>query len=99
MKSKNNLQQIHQIMGRKWNILIIGTLSGNKMRFKDLKTEISDISDRVLSQRLLEMERMNIIKRYVYTGMPVKIEYGLTIKGQALEKIFSELITWEKTYF
>ena len=69
------------------------------MRFKDLKTEISGISDRVLSQRLLEMERMNIIKRYVYTGMPVKIEYGLTIKGQALEKIFSELITWEKTYF
>ena len=99
MKSKNNLQQIHQIMGRKWNILIIGTSSGNKMRFKDLKTEISGISDRVLSQRLLEMERMNIIKRYVYTGMPVKIEYGLTIKGQALEKIFSELITWEKTYF
>ena len=86
-------------MGRKWNILIIGTLAGNKMRFKDLKTEISGISDRVLSQRLLEMERMNIIKRYVYTGMPVKIEYGLTIKGQALEKIFSELITWEKTYF
>ena len=69
------------------------------MRFKDLKTEISNISDRVLSQRLLEMERMNIIKRYVYTGIPIKIEYGLTIKGQDLEKIFSELIEWEKTYF
>ena len=56
------------------------------------------ISDKVLSQRLAKMEREKILKRYVYMGIPIRIEYGLTLKGRNLKRTMDELSVWSNAY-
>lgn len=93
MKIKYN-----KIFEKKWVILIIKTLLQKDKNFSSIKREISGISDKVLSQRLMEMEKADILKRYVYTGIPVRVEYGLTMKGRDLRKVIYELSLWMDAY-
>ena len=93
MKIKNS-----NIFEKKWVILIIKALLEKDKNFSTMRREISGISDKVLSQRLLEMEKAEILKRYVYTGIPVRVEYGLTGKGRNLKKVVSELTLWSNAY-
>ena len=93
MKIKNS-----NIFEKKWVILIIKALLEKDKNFSTMRREISGISDKVLSQRLLEMEKAEILKRYVYTGIPVREEYGMTGKGRNLKKVVSELTLWSNAY-
>ena len=91
MKTTEKVKEIHEIVGKKWNIIIIYELSKEKMRFKDLKEAIPEISYRLLSNRLQNLVHEKIIKRTVYALTKVRIEYELTEKGRNILKIFSEL--------
>ncbi|GFZ26686.1 winged helix-turn-helix transcriptional regulator [Lactobacillus corticis] len=83
-----------QIIGKKWNGLIISSLCDTHyMRFKELAKCISACSDRVLVARLRELEDEGIVKREVdqETGI---ISYGLTPKGADLKPVFDQVHTW-----
>ena len=64
------------------------------MRFTDIRRNIPELSDRVLAERLRELERLQLVKRNVYTRIPVKVEYELTKKGKELEKSMREIEIW-----
>ncbi|CAM3173287.1 transcriptional regulator, HxlR family [Lactobacillus bombicola] len=82
------------IIGKKWNGLIISSLcDGEYMRFKDLASCVEACSDRVLVERLKELERENIIKRLVDEKTKI-ISYSLTKKGEELRPVFDQIHGW-----
>ena len=88
------IQKAFEILGKKWSGLVLYTLLEDPMRFTDIRRNIPELSDRVLAERLKELERLQLVKRNVYTRIPVKVEYELTRKGQELEKSMREIEIW-----
>ena len=70
------------ILSRPWNGLIMATLEGNgTLRFSELRERLEAMGDRMLSERLKELEASGLIQRRVSAGPPVKVEYELTELG------------------
>ena len=88
------IQKAFEILGKKWSGLVLYTLLEDPMRFTDIRRNIPELSDRVLAERLKELERLQLVKRNVYTRIPVKVEYELTRKGKELEKSMREIEIW-----
>jgi DNA-binding HxlR family transcriptional regulator len=86
------------IIGKKWTGLIIRVLMGGPKRFKDIKSQIPEMSDRMLTERMKELESVGIVKRHVYPETPVRIEYALTEKGSSLKTIITEIQTWSEQW-
>ncbi|MFD2117674.1 winged helix-turn-helix transcriptional regulator [Paenibacillus yanchengensis] len=82
------------ILGKKWTGRIIRVLLGGPKRFKDIKEQIPEMSDKMLTDRMKELECQGIVKRQVYPEMPVRIEYELTEKGNALEPVIESIQEW-----
>lgn len=81
-------------IGGKWKLRIIIALSSGNIRFNDLQRLVTGISARVLSNELKELEMNGFVKRNVYTGYPVVVEYELTPYSQTLEKVLHSLSEW-----
>lgn len=82
------------LLGKRWTGLMIRILMGGKRRFTEFKQQMPEISDRLLSERLKELETQEIVTRHVYNTKPVLIEYELTGKGLALEPIVEAIQNW-----
>ncbi|MCP3741692.1 winged helix-turn-helix transcriptional regulator [Rossellomorea sp. BNER] len=87
-----------ELLGKRWMGIIIKVLFTGPYRFKELNDLIPNISQKMLSERLKELENIGIIKRYVYPETPVRIQYGLTEKGIALEGVLAEVQDWAKEW-
>ncbi len=87
-------EQAIQLLGKRWTGLILDTLMSGPRRFCELTSTVEGLSDRVLSDRLREMESAGIIERVVYPQIPVRVEYRLTEKGQALKPVVDTIHTW-----
>lgn len=85
------------MLSQRWTGLVIYQLLAGPMRFCTLEASIG-ISGRVLSERLKDLENLGIVKREVFPETPVRIEYSLTEKGLALEKIIKEIENWSQTW-
>lgn len=83
-----------EILGKKWTGLIIRVLLGGPRRFKDIKEQIPDMSDRILTERIKELGSESILVRRVYPETPVRIEYELTEKGKKLENVIEAIQNW-----
>ena len=83
-----------ELIGRRWNGAIVRALLTGITRFGDLRKTIPDLSDKMLSERLKELEYTGIVERVVIPATPVRIEYRLTPKGRALAGIVQAVITW-----
>ncbi|ALC81318.1 MULTISPECIES: winged helix-turn-helix transcriptional regulator [Bacillus] len=82
------------LLGKRWNGMIIHVLLHGPKRFKDLNEMIPHISQKMLAERLKELEQEGIIKRDVLPETPVKVIYHLTEKGEELKPVLSEIATW-----
>ncbi len=82
-----------QILGKRWTALIVRTLLPSPRRFSDM-TSIIGVSDRLLSERLKELEAYGLVKRRVYPDTPVRIEYALTDKGRELDGVVEAIQLW-----
>jgi len=82
------------VLNGKWKLPIIATLTYGKKRFKELEKEIPNITPRMLSKELRELEMKGIVTRSVYPTVPVKVEYELTASGQSLNTVLEPMITW-----
>lgn len=90
----NHFINAFSIIGKKWNGLIISSLCDTQeMRFKDLARCISKCSDRVLVERLKELEHLDIVKRTVNNETGI-ISYTLTSKGSELKPVFDSVHNW-----
>jgi DNA-binding HxlR family transcriptional regulator len=82
------------ILGRKWTGLILRSLMGGPRRFTEMAAYVPGLSDRLLSQRLHELEEAGIVARRVYSERPVQVEYSLTSQGQALREVVEAVQRW-----
>ena len=87
-------QHAVELIGRRWSGAIIRALLAGSVRFGDILQRIPNLSDRLLSERLRELEAEGILSRTVYPEVPVRIEYTLTEKGLQLEAIVSAIDAW-----
>jgi DNA-binding HxlR family transcriptional regulator len=82
------------LIGRRWTGAIIFVLLRSRSRFADLREAIPDITDRMLSDRLRELEQEGVVERTVVPEIPVRVEYALTKKGRALASAFQAIGEW-----
>jgi DNA-binding HxlR family transcriptional regulator len=87
-------QRAVEILGKRWTALIVRTLLPRPRRFSDITATISGLSDRLLSERLKELDSCGIVERRVYPDTPVRIEYVLTGKGRELERVVEAIQHW-----
>ena len=83
-----------ELIGRRWTGAIIYVLLRTRCRFATLREAIPDITDRMLSERLQELEEEGIVERTVVPATPVRVEYALSLKGRALASAFDAISTW-----
>ena len=87
-----------ELIGRRWSGALIQLLLGGRRRYSDLRDAIPEISDRMLSERLKELESEGILRRIVDTRAPVRVEYELTEKGRALEEPLRAVGEWASAW-
>lgn len=87
-----------QILGKRWTAMIVRTLLPRPRRFSDMTSIIGGLSDRLLSERLKELEGCGIVERRVYAETPVRIEYTLTSKGHELEYVVDAIQRWADSW-
>jgi len=83
-----------ELIGRRWTGAIIFVLLKSRCRFATLRDAIPDITDRMLSERLQELEQEGIVDRTVVPEAPVRVEYALTRKGRALAGPIDAISDW-----
>lgn len=83
-----------ELIGRRWTGAIIFVLLKSRCRFATLRNAIPDITDRMLSERLQELEEEGIVERTVIPETPVRVEYALTRKGRALAAAVDAIAEW-----
>jgi DNA-binding HxlR family transcriptional regulator len=87
-----------QILGKRWTGLLLHALMEGPRRFCELTSIVERLSDRVLSDRLRELEMEGIVSRVVYPQIPVRVEYQLTEKGRALKPVIDAIHTWAERW-
>lgn len=87
-----------ELVGGRWTGAVIRLLLTERMRFAELRSAIPDISDRMLSERLRELESEGIVARIVVPETPVRVEYELTEKGRALDQALCALGRWAERW-
>jgi DNA-binding HxlR family transcriptional regulator len=88
-----------ELIGRRWTGAILEILlQGGPLRFSSIAAAVPDLSDRMLSDRLKELELHQLVERTVYPGPPVRVQYALTIKGRELAPALTELKRWARTW-
>lgn len=87
-----------QLLGKRWTGLILDTLLHGPQRFCEMTAAVEGLSDRVLSDRLRELEVEGIIERIVYPQIPVRVEYRLTDKGRDLQPVIEAIHHWAERW-
>ncbi len=86
--------QAIELVGKRWTGAVIRTLMVKPRRFGEILEAVPDLHDRLLSERLKELEIAGLVDRRVYPETPVRIEYALTDKGRDLERVLAEVERW-----
>ena len=84
-----------ELVGKRWTGAILYVLlHGGRMRFTEIAHAVPDLSDRLLSERMKELEARGIVERRVHPDSPVKVEYALTEMGRELAPALQQLKSW-----
>jgi DNA-binding HxlR family transcriptional regulator len=87
-----------ELVGRRWTGAILRVLMDGPMRFSEVAQAVPELSDRLLSERMKELEARGIVERRVISGPPLRVEYSLSQMGRELEPALSELQRWAKRW-
>lgn len=82
------------VLGGRWKLVILYKLEKRTMRFSELKEHIPDISDRMLTLHLQELEKSGLVVRKVYAEVPPRVEYTLSESARKLAPIWQQLEDW-----
>jgi DNA-binding HxlR family transcriptional regulator len=90
--------QAVELIGRRWTGAILRVLMDGAMRFSEVAQAVPELSDRLLSERMKELEARGIVERTVHPGPPVRVEYALSEMGRELRPALSELQGWAERW-
>ena len=93
-----SVERAVNLFGDKWKFLILRDLMDGKMRFSEIKRSVGNISQKVLTQNLRNLESNGLLTRTVYPVVPPKVEYELTNLGYSLRPVIDALRTWGEFY-
>lgn len=82
------------ILSKRWTALIVFQLLSGPQRFSEIGALLPNLSGKVLTERLRELESEGLVRRDVFPDIPVRIEYSLTDKGLALAPLFEDIGQW-----
>ncbi len=88
------VRDIMDHVGNKWSSLLLFALAARPHRFGELKRAVPDISQRMLTQSLRDLQRDGLISRHVFATVPPSVEYRLTPLGEGLMPPLFGLMTW-----
>ena len=91
-------QRAIELIGKRWTGAVVKALIPAPARFNQLLAGIPGISDRVLTERLRELETEGLVERLVDPGPPVRVSYRLTSRGRALEPVFAAVASWADSW-
>lgn len=87
------------VLRRKWHPVIVHRLlEHGPLRFGELEDRIPEVSGKVLSESLTDLEEKGLVARTVVDAKPIRVEYSLTAHGEALEDAIAELHRWGRSY-
>ena len=93
------LHEAIELVGKRWTGAIVYVLlNGGSMRFSEVGHAIPQLSDRLLSERMKELEARGIVERHVHDQAPIRVEYELTQMGRDLAPALRELRRWAQRY-
>jgi DNA-binding HxlR family transcriptional regulator len=92
------IQRAFEILGKKWVSLILHTLLDGQLFYRDLQRAVPRLSDRVLSQRMKELETEGLVERIVSVGSPIRVSYRLTPRGAALRPVLEGIAIWANEF-
>lgn len=85
-------------IGGRWKPLILWHLRAGTKRFGELKRLIPNVTEKMLTEKLRELEADNLVHRKVYRQVPPKVEYSLTPYGRGLDSLLQQLCTWGRRH-
>lgn len=94
MEYKCPMELTLDLIGGKWKSLILWYLGEKTMRFSDLRRSLPQVTQKMLTQQLRQLEENGLVHRLVYTQIPPKVEYSLTPAGKSLLPILETLCHW-----
>lgn len=83
-----------EVLNGKWKLQIIIAISSGNCRFREIERAVTGITSKVLTKQLKDLEEHQLIKRTVYTGTPVLVEYTLDEYAESLEQVIVTLNNW-----
>lgn len=86
------------LIGGKWKSLILWHLGEQTLRFSELKRTLPQVTQKMLTQQLRDLETHGLVHRFIYTQIPPKVEYSLTEAGKSLLPILATLCQWGQNY-
>ncbi len=87
-----------ELIGRRWTGAILRVLMDGPLRFSQIAQAVPEVSDRLLSERMKELERRGIVRRTVISGPPLRVQYELSRMGAELGPALVELQRWAKRW-
>lgn len=87
-----------ELIGRRWSGAILRVMLSGATRFSAIAAAVPGLSDRLLSERLKQLEAEGIVTRVVIPDTPVRVEYGLTEKGRALGDVVAAISDWAEAW-
>jgi DNA-binding HxlR family transcriptional regulator len=89
-----------ELIGKRWTGVIVQVLmvSDQPLRFSQIAASVPQLSDRLLSERIKELEGRGLVRRTVHDGPPVRVEYGLTEMGRELEPAVAAVQSWARRW-
>jgi len=90
--------QAIELVGRRWTGAILRVLLTGRHRFTEIVDAIPGVSDRLIAERLRELEAAHVVKRRVITGPPVRVDYELTLQGQELQSAIVAVALWAEKW-
>ena len=87
-----------ELIGRRWSGAVLRLLTERPQRFTELLAQVPGLSDRLLSERLRELEDEGLVERMVDEGPPIRVVYSLTVKGQELEPAVLAIAAWAEKW-
>lgn len=86
------------LISNKWKVLILRDLMPGTKRFGELKKSVGNVSQKVLTAQLRDMEDSGLVNRKVYAEVPPRVEYSLTELGKSLKPILDAMWIWGENY-
>jgi DNA-binding HxlR family transcriptional regulator len=92
------VERVFKLFGKRWTGIVVASLMAGPVHFSDLRRTVPGISERMLSDRLTELQAAGLVVREVHAGPPLRVAYYLTDAGQALRPALEELRRWAESH-